>query len=65
MNLKFKSREFDAGNTQHHKHHAPLRDRFGNDTLYENVKTMFRRDIELYEWSKTHSIVVCNNTIVN
>jgi len=44
-----------------HNVHPPMRDRFGNDTLYEYVKKRFRREIELYEWSKERSIVVCND----
>lgn len=44
-----------------HREHAPTRDRLGNDTLYEYVKRRFRRDIELYEWSKERSIVVCDD----
>lgn len=43
-----------------HHEHPPTRDRLGNDTLYEYVKRRFRRDIELYEWSKERSIVVCD-----
>ena len=42
-----------------HKKHQSARERFGNDTLYEYVQTRFQRDIELYEWSKKRSIVVC------
>ncbi|KAL7527003.1 hypothetical protein ACHAWF_001995 [Thalassiosira exigua] len=40
--------------------HGPIRTRFGNDTLYDHVRRRFRRDIELYEWSKERSIVVCS-----
>jgi hypothetical protein len=57
MNLTITNSGFE--NRAHHKQHAPLKDRFGNDTLYEYVKRRFRRDIELYEWSKERSIVVC------
>jgi hypothetical protein len=44
--------------------HDPLtpRERMQNDTLYEYLEDKFRRDIELYEWSKTQSIVQCNVT---
>lgn len=59
LNLKITKSGFES--RPHHKH-TSLRHRFGNDTLYEYVKTRFRRDIELYEWSKKHSIVVCNDT---
>jgi hypothetical protein len=58
LNLTITSSGFESSQ---HKKHEPLRDRFGNDTLYEYVKRRFRRDIELYEWSKKRSIVVCNN----
>ena len=57
LNLTITSSGFES--SQHNKR-DPLRDRFGNDTLYEYVKRRFRRDIELYEWSKKRSIVVCN-----
>ena len=43
----------------HRRHDKSIRDRFGNDTLYDYVRTRFQRDIELYEWSKRRSIVVC------
>ena len=59
LNLTITTRGFETRNF--HKEHAPLRDRFGNDTLYEHVKRRFRRDIELYEWSKSRSIVVCDS----
>ena len=36
------------------------RDRIANDTLFEYLQTRFRSDIELYEWSKTQSIVRCD-----
>ena len=55
LNLTITTRGFEG---VFHKEHAPLRDRFGNDTLYEHVKRRFRRNIELYEWSKSRSIVV-------
>jgi len=57
LNLTITSSGFES---RQHKQRDPLRDRFGNDTLYEYVKRRFRRDIELYEWSKKRSIVVCN-----
>ncbi len=59
LNLTITSSGFE--NKLFHKQHASLRDRFGNDTLYEYVKRRFWRDIELYEWSKERSIVVCDN----
>lgn len=43
----------------HHKHTISSRERIANDTLYEFVRHRFRRDIELYEWSKTRSVVQC------
>ena len=58
LNLTVTSSGFES---VFHKKRDPLRDRFGNDTLYEYVKRRFRRDIELYEWSKKRSIVVCNS----
>jgi len=58
LNLTITKEGFDG---RLHKAHPPTRDRFGNDTLYEYVKKRFRRDIELYEWSKERSIVVCND----
>ena len=60
LNLTITSSGFESNQ---HKKRDPLRDRFGNDTLYEYVKRRFRRDIELYEWSKKRSIVcVINST---
>jgi hypothetical protein len=35
------------------------RQRIGNATLYKFLQDRFRRDIELYEWSKAQSIVKC------
>ena len=48
----------------HHKKHPnvrpnDVRTRLGNDTLLEFLQDRFRRDIELYEWSKSRSIVRC------
>ena len=42
------------------KKHESARTRMANDTLYDYVKKKFRRDIELYEWSKTQSLVDCS-----
>mmetsp|Transcript_20080 Transcript_20080/g.31580 ORF Transcript_20080/g.31580 Transcript_20080/m.31580 type:complete len:239 (-) Transcript_20080:397-1113(-) len=55
------TRETFENRHHHHKTHSVLlvRERLGNDTLYEFVRHRFRRDIELYEWSKTRSIVKC------
>ena len=39
--------------------HPSVRERLSNDTLYEFLQHRFRRDIELYQWSKTQSIVQC------
>lgn len=58
LNLTITKESFESG---FHHEHAPTRDRLGNDTLYEYVKRRFRRDIELYEWSKERSIVRCDN----
>jgi len=60
LNLNI-TREAFEGRLHHHKAQSVLllRERFGNDTLYEYVRHRFRRDIELYEWSKTRSIVKC------
>ncbi len=58
LNLTITKESFESG--LHGKHASP-RDRLGNDTLYEYVKRRFRRDIELYEWSKERSIVVCDD----
>ena len=33
--------------------------RISNDTLYEFLENRFRRDIELYEWSKSLSVLKC------
>lgn len=43
--------------------HKTVRERFGNDTLYEYVRHRFRHDIALYEWAKTQSIVKCKYDI--
>ena len=58
LNLTITKEGFENGL---HKVRQPTRDRFGNDTLYEYVKRRFWQDIELYEWSKERSIVVCND----
>ena len=61
LKLNITSKGFE-GNSVGGKHgkHPQLKSRFGNDTLYDHVKKRFRRDIELYEWSKERSIVVCD-----
>lgn len=41
------------------------RERIGNDTLYEYLMSRFRRDIELYEWSRLISIVDCSHLNFN
>lgn len=46
----------------HNKHPVTIRERLKNDTLYEFLQHRFRRDIELYEWSKKRSIVQCDKT---
>ena len=60
LNLNITTSSFES-RSQHKLHALSLRERFGNDTLYDYVKRRFRRDIELYEWSKVRSIVVCDN----
>ena len=46
-------------NRLHHIHPTSIPERLKNDTLFEFLRYRFRRDIELYEWSKTKSIVKC------
>ena len=48
---------------KHHSHPLSLRERLGNDTLYDYLNHKFRRDIELYEYSKGLSIVQCDQNI--
>jgi len=60
LNITSKGFEGNSVGGTHGKH-PPLKIRFGNDTLYDYVKKRFRRDIELYEWSKERSIVVCDS----
>ena len=43
----------------HHKH-TDVRTRIGNDTLLEFLQDRFRRDIELYEWSKKLAVLQCD-----
>ena len=40
-------------------HHEPARDRIHNDSIYEYLRAKNQFDIELYEWSKQKSLVVC------
>jgi hypothetical protein len=40
--------------------HPPVRDRLGNDTLYEYLLAKFKLDIELYEYAKSKSILDCS-----
>lgn len=47
----------------HHKHPVTIRERLKNDTLYDFLQHRFRRDIELYEWSKKRSIVQCDKIV--
>jgi len=42
------------------KHKATARERINNDTIYEFLLERGQLDIELYEWSKTLSIVNCS-----
>jgi hypothetical protein len=41
------------------KNRSSARERIGNDTLYDYLVERNKNDIELYEWSKTKSLVVC------
>ena len=50
----------------HHKKHPnvrpnDVRTRLGNDTLLEFLQDRFRRDIELYEWSKKLAVLQCED----
>jgi hypothetical protein len=50
----------DIRHLKQHRIHMTARERLANDTLYEFVRRKFRRDIELYEWAKSQSIVDCS-----
>jgi len=50
---------YEAFESRFHHQHTSVRERMNNDTLYNFVWHRFRRDIELYEWSKSQSIVKC------
>jgi hypothetical protein len=54
-----KIREQGKHTNQYNEEHR--RERIGNATLYKFLQTRFRRDIELYEWSKAQSIVKCKS----
>ena len=59
--LKLNITETDFEHSGLHKKHPPtVRERLKNDTLYEFLQHRFRRDIELYQWSKAKSIVQCD-----
>lgn len=49
-----------SGDSGYHRVHKPARERLANDTLYEYLQHRFRRDIELYEWAKSKSILDCS-----
>ena len=61
LKLNITQETFRQSNRLHHNHPVSIRERLQNDTLYDFLKQRFRRDIELYEWSKTRSIVQCSN----
>ena len=58
LHLNITEQDFES--RLHHKHPPTVRERLGNDTLYEYLQDRFRRDIALYEWSKTQSVVQCD-----
>ena len=59
LNLTIKASESKF----HHRHAdiraGDIRARIGNDTLLEFLQDRFRRDIELYEWSKKLAVLQC------
>ena len=59
LNLNITEKDFDKH--FHHVHVGSVRERLNNDTLYEYLQQRFRRDIELYEWSKNQSIIQCHS----
>ena len=61
LQLNITQETFRQSSRLHHNHPVSIRERLNNDTLYEYLKQRFRRDIELYEWSKNRSIVQCGN----
>lgn len=58
LNLTITENDFESN--LHKIHPVSTRDRIANDTLFEYLQTRFRRDIELFEWSKTQSIIRCD-----
>jgi hypothetical protein len=58
LNLNVTTESFT--NKFHHEHQA-ARDRINNATLYEFLMDKFHYDIQLYEWSKSASIVKCDD----
>jgi hypothetical protein len=51
----------DAGKKSRvHTTHPPVRERIGNETLYEYLQEKFKLDIELYEYAKSKSILDCS-----
>lgn len=59
LNLKYDPESF-ATITQ-----KSARERINNDTVYEYLRNRNAKDIELYEWAKNRSLVVCNSTNVS
>lgn len=43
-----------------HTTHPPVRERLGNDTLYEYLQEKFKLDIELYKYAQSKSILDCS-----
>jgi hypothetical protein len=43
-----------------HPHRPSPRERMNNDTLYSYIVKRNAKAIELYEWAKKHSLVICN-----
>lgn len=58
LNLNITKNELDR--RKHKVHPTDMSERIGNETLHEFLRHRFRRDIELYEWSKERSIVQCD-----
>lgn len=48
----------------YHFKHESARERIANDTLWEYINHKFQLDIELYEWSKTISVLECPKVLI-
>lgn len=62
LGLQITSEGFES---RHHHYHKTARERINNETLYEFLLDKFYYDIELYEWSKSLSVVTCSELIDN